>query len=389
MKSPAACCLLVLLALPAAALEPRLVKDINQVPSPGGSGPAAFTALGGVAVFEASDGSDRVLWRSDGTPEGTRPLVDTCPGCTDAVEPFARTGGRLFFLAYADAGRKSLWSTDGTAAVRLTGPLSAGGWVAAQGLLYFVADGDLWRSDGTPEGTRLAVNLGSAPSQLTAFRGQFWFIRGRSLWRSDGTPAGTALVRKLPREPRILGGVGKHLVLAAGGELWSTNGILARGLDVLDAVVHDGRLWFVAETKRGQELWVSDGKAAQPLTRFPRKQAFFAPSEAMFLGMPRFSPESRFVFAAHDGIHGPEPWVSDGTFEGTRLLRDLCPGPCAGIEALGPAHGGRTYFTGNDGVLGRELWATDGISSSPTTGSMATSSGRATAPRRAPCSLPS
>src|SRR5215203_3288058 len=118
--------LFVLLALPAAALEPYLVKDINLVPSPGGSGPAAFTALGNVAVFEASEGSDRVLWRSDGTPEGTRPLVDTCPGCTDAVEPFARTGDSLFFLGYErGATRKSLWSTDGTAAVRLTSEISA------------------------------------------------------------------------------------------------------------------------------------------------------------------------------------------------------------------------------------------------------------------------
>jgi ELWxxDGT repeat protein len=351
--------LFVLLALPAAGLEPFLVKDINLVPSPGGSGPAAFTALGNVAVFEASEGSDRVLWRSDGTAEGTRPLVDTCPGCTDAVEPFARIGDRLFFLGYEpEAIRKSLWVTDGTAASRLTGPLSAGGWVAAQGFLYFVADGGIWRSDGSSEGTRLVV--ASSASQLTAFQGRIWFVRGKSLWRSDGTPAGTVLVRKLSREPRILGAVGKHLLLAAGDELWSTDGILARDLGILDAVVQGGRLWFVAETRRGQELWISDGKAAQRLTRFSRKQAFFAPSEAMYLGLPRSSPDGRFIFAVHDGIHGPEPWVSDGTYAGTRLLRDLCPGPCAGIDALGLAQGGNLYFTGNDGILGRELWSTDG-----------------------------
>lgn len=365
---------LALLAAPALALAPRLVKDINPVASPGGSGPAAFTALGNVAVFEAADGaSDRVLWRSDGTSEGTRPLVDACPGCTDAVEPLARMGGRLFFLAYGEpaAGRKSLWATDGAAAVRLTGPLSAGGWVAARGLLYFVADGDLWRSDGTPEGTRLAVALASAPSQLTALRGRIWFVRGRSLWQSDGTPAGTLQVRNLSREPRILGGVGKRLAFSVpvrGGaeELWATDGtargtlLLSRGSWILDAVVHGGRLWLIAESRRGQELWISDGRSARPLTSFARKQAFFAPSEALYLGLPRSRPDGRFVFAAHDGLHGPEPWVSDGTPAGTRLLRDLCPGPCAGIDGLGIAHGGLVYFTGTDGVLGRELWSTDG-----------------------------
>ncbi|MEA2559793.1 MAG: hypothetical protein QOH06_1297 [Acidobacteriota bacterium] len=341
--------LLVLLALPAAALEPYLVKDVNPVPTPAGSGPAAFAALGDRAVFESSDGSDRVLWTSDGTAEGTRPLVDTCSGCTDAVEPLARVGNRLFFLAYAEPGRKSLWVTDGGTAQRLSGPLSAGRESAvARGILYFVADGGLWRSDGTPEGTRQVLD--SPASQLTAFQGQIWFVRGKSLWQ------GTTLVRKLPREPRILGGVGKHLVFAAGGELWSTDGILARGLGVLDAVVHGGRLWFVAETRRGQELWVSDGRTARQLTAFSRQRAFFDPAAALYLGLPRSSPDGPFVFAAQDGVHGPEPWVSDGTAGGTRLLRDLCPGACAGIDALGPGR----YFTGTDGVHGHELWSTDG-----------------------------
>lgn len=366
MKSLAICALLVLLAIPSAGLEPYLVEDINPVPSPAGSAPAAFAALGGVAVFEANDGAaDRVLWRSDGTPEGTRVLVDACPGCNDTVEPLARVEERLFFLAYSEpgAGRQSLWVTDGTAAVRLTGELStAGGWAAVQGVLYFAADWGLWRTDGTPEGTRQVLD--SPASQLAAFQGRLWLVRGRSLWRSDGTPEGTVLVAKHSREPRILGGVGRRLVYAAGSELWSTGGLLARGLLVVDAVVHDGRLWLVAETRRGQELWVSDGRVVQRLTGFSRERAFVDPESAMYLGLPRssprFSPGARFVFAAHDGPHGPEPWVSDGTPAGTRLLRDLCPGPCAGIEALGLAHGGRVWFTGTDGAVGRELWATDG-----------------------------
>lgn len=359
----AVCSLFVVLAVPSAGLEPYLVKDVNPLPSPGSSGPAAFAALGSRAVFEAHDGvSDRVLWTSDGTAEGTRVLVDACPGCTDAVEALAHTGDRLFFLAYGEPGRKSLWVTDGASAQRLSGPLAferESAWVAAQRVLYFAAEGGLWRTDGTPDGTRRVLD--SPVSQLTAFRGRVWFVRGKSLWQSDGTPEGTALVRRLSREPRILGGVGKHLVVAAGDELWSTGGILARGLQVLDAVVHGGRLWLVAETRRGQELWVSDGTAARQLTGFSRKRAFFDPDRAMYLGLPRSGLGGRFVFAAHDGVHGAEPWVSDGTAGGTRLLRDLCPGPCAGGEALGLAQDGRLYFTGTDGAAGRELWSTDGI----------------------------
>jgi len=343
--------MLLRLAAPAAGLEPYLVKDINPVPSPAGGGPAAFAALGDRAVFEASDGTDRVLWTSDGTPAGTRVLVDACPGCPDAAEALAQVGERLFFLAYAEPVRKSLWVTDGRAVERLSGQIYPGRESAVVGgVLYFRADGGLWRTDGTPAGTRLAVP-GPPPSQLTAFDGQVWFVRGRDLWR------GTALVRRFSRPPRILGGVGRRLVFAAGGELWSTDGLLARDLSVLDSVVHGGRLWFVAETRRGQELWVSDGLSAQQLTGFARKRAFLDPIASMYLGLPRSSPAGPFVFAAHDGVHGPELWTSDGTPAGTRLLRDLCPGPCAGVEAI---H--RGYFTGTDGVHGHELWVTDGTS---------------------------
>ena len=35
------------------------------------------------------------------------------------------------------------------------------------------------------------------------------------------------------------------------------------------------------------------------------------------------------LFRAWDGIHGWELWSTDGTREGTALLRDICPGECS------------------------------------------------------------
>ena len=34
-------------------------------------------------------------------------------------------------------------------------------------------------------------------------------------------------------------------------------------------------------------------------------------------------------FWADDGLHGREPWTSDGTDDGLRMLGDICPGPCS------------------------------------------------------------
>ena len=84
-------------------------------------------------------------------------------------------------------------------------------WVESLGLLFFLAgdseDGyDLWRSDGTSEGTfqvKEASTRGEANlrrfGESTEFRGRVFFhaqdFRGPSLWTSDGTAAGTTLVR--------------------------------------------------------------------------------------------------------------------------------------------------------------------------------------------------
>jgi ELWxxDGT repeat protein len=71
------------------------------------------------------------------------------------------------------------------------------------------------------------------------------------------------------------------------------------------------------------------------------------------------------LFAADDGIHGEEPWITDGTPAGTRLLLDLNPGPSGSSPRFAPAPvGGELVFAADDGVHGREPWATAGTAAS-------------------------
>ncbi|MFL6202040.1 MAG: hypothetical protein ACJ76J_22935, partial [Thermoanaerobaculia bacterium] len=81
MKTFTLCALLALLALPAAGLEPYLVKDIEPVPLPASSEPYFPLTFGKAVLFSADDGlAGRQLWRSDGTAAGTWPLSDASPG---------------------------------------------------------------------------------------------------------------------------------------------------------------------------------------------------------------------------------------------------------------------------------------------------------------------
>jgi ELWxxDGT repeat protein len=68
----------------------------------------------------------------------------------------------------------------------------------------------------------------------------------------------------------------------------------------------------------------------------------------------------RAFFVADDGVHGREPWVSDGTPEGTHLITDLVPGSGSSSPAELTAIGDRVYFAAHTLGHGRELWRSDG-----------------------------
>jgi ELWxxDGT repeat protein len=70
--------------------------------------------------------------------------------------------------------------------------------------------------------------------------------------------------------------------------------------------------------------------------------------------------EGGYFFAADDGTHGREPWVSDGTPAGTRLVKDALPGGQGSRPGRFLGAGDRVYFVGTADTRGRELWVTDG-----------------------------
>ena len=68
---------------------------------------------------------------------------------------------------------------------------------------------------------------------------------------------------------------------------------------------------------------------------------------------------SRLLFSANDGDAGQELWTSDGTAQGTVLVKNIFKlydsSPLSMVVM-----NGRAYFSANDDEAGRELWASDG-----------------------------
>jgi len=77
-----------------------------------------------------------------------------------------------------------------------------------------------------------------------------------------------------------------------------------------------------------------------------------------------FEVGGHIIFVADDGVHGMELWITDGTEVGTNLLMDIYPGSAPGIT-LSTNYDAYVmndilYFQGRDEENGVELWRTDG-----------------------------
>ena len=138
------------------SLTPQMVLDINPGAAP--SHPSSMVAIGSTTYFAADDGvHGSVLWKSDGTAEGTVLVKDIDTSNTyDSVSSLTNVNGTLFFSGYSSVGGFSLWKSDGTTAG--TVPVSfrfsyfVGNLANVDGTLFFSAYDDaygaeLWRSD--------------------------------------------------------------------------------------------------------------------------------------------------------------------------------------------------------------------------------------------------
>jgi ELWxxDGT repeat protein len=168
----------------------------------------------------------------------------------------------------------------------------------------------------------------SNPQYLTVVNGTLYFSAAGGLWKSDGTEAGTVLVKNV-------------------------NASYLRNVN--------GTLFFVGtDATHGAELWKSDGTAAGTvMVKDINPGSAGSLTSEFFVGSGNVG--GMLFFSANDGVHGREPWMSDGTAAGTVLIKDINPGSADSAPGFFTNVNGLVYFDVlEDPVYGAELWQTDG-----------------------------
>ncbi len=125
-------------------------------------------------------------------------------------------------------------------------------------------------------------------------------------------------------------------------------------------MVSNNQLYFTAVDSHGYELWVTDGTANG--THLV-KDICTAIGGHIPGPQPLCMLRDKFFFVANDSIHGSEPYVTDGTANGTHMLRDVCPGTCGTPVTVAGYYNGKVYFSMSDSV-GYRLYVTDGTTDS-------------------------
>lgn len=359
----------------------QLVKDINT----GGadSNPAyGFIVYNNELYFTAIDAMGRELWKTDGTPGGTVLVKDINAGPSSAFSSsssneFAVVNGLLVFTATTAADGDELWVTNGTdpgtsEIMNIYPTATYGSYIASftpygNDIIFTAFDAvngqGLWKTNGTIGGTSLIKDIDPTPplpppfynlvssiiSGFFNFQNTLFFTgsdgsNGYELWKSDGTTGGTDLVKDI----------------APG----SDDGFPQLFL----AVKNNTKFFFTATTTtNGTEIWQSDGTGAgtQMLTDITGdlngSDPVILPN--FFGGGALFQGDKFFFIANTPGVEGQEFYVSDGTAAGTKLLKDINPGPANGYDGSDLAWfyaSDKFYFSADNGVDGSELWQSDG-----------------------------
>lgn len=338
--------------------------------------PTNLTVVGNMLFFTAVDGTHgSELWASDGTAGGTRLVREIIPGVTNwGHDQLTAVGDWLYFRAYDGVHGRELWRSDGTyanthmvvdlapdAVSGMSGRYSTITSVSGSEVLIPARDAaegagngvELWKIPVTAAGVAaspvmLDIEPGPASSDPSwlVLNGSFVYfaaydsVGGIELWRSNGTPSGTERVAD-----SIPGADGSNPTFLT---VWN-GGLVYNGCD----------------GDHGFEPWVSGGTPGSTYMIADVAKGTYSsgsdPSEGV---ITQVGGKNIRYFSAADALHGRKLWRTDGTEDGTWLVKDYSPWEQQGLVSLHSyntvAMNGILYFYDFDFEDGTKIYRTDG-----------------------------
>lgn len=178
------------------------ISDINNV------GNSLQENNGNVFFFGSNSTYGRELWKTDGTLAGTTIVKDISPGSSSSIgnDKMYKFNNKIVFIA-SNNNSFGLWSTDGTTSNTINFyPLSGYSVfydydVENYNGMLFTINGDLWKTDGTLNGTSLIYNNIPNINKLTYFKNKIYIDTNTNIYYVDqadqvntlNNPSGTIL----------------------------------------------------------------------------------------------------------------------------------------------------------------------------------------------------
>jgi ELWxxDGT repeat protein len=257
-------------------------------------------------------------------------------------------------------------------------PVSSTGFVTIGDLVYFTSGNELWRTDGTGEGTFVLGGFAQLRS-FTEFQNDLYFLSNQELWRTDGTRGGTIQlhISSTTDNLSIRAQTNDDLFFqdasaATGLELYRTDGTASgtgivkdinpgsgNGFAYIAAAVGNYLFFSGNNGTEGQELWKSDGSAAGTVMV---EDINPGAADGFESGAGVDADNNLFYFAGTTPEAAGQPWVSDGTPEGTYQLQNIpYESGVAPYLDYRLAHDGVMYFLVSHWQDSRtELWTSRG-----------------------------
>jgi ELWxxDGT repeat protein len=307
-------------------------------------------------------------------------------------------GGKLFFNLKTDVTNELL-VTDGDPNNIVT--LKSSDWtfipVVFDNKVYFgtvdaINGAELWSTDGTLPGTQMEAIIGGtffAPSNFVVLNGDLYFHCGnanagttKQLYKLEAGSSAPELIGLQLYDPSAPIAYNGGVIFSASSQMTDTylhkepqfsdgtnaGTVLIRdiqpgptGSGAANFFVFNNLVYFTADNgTEGTEIWVTDGT-------YNGTNLFKDINVGSGASMFGFKPgvlNNAFYFGADNGVDGNQLWSSDGTANGTNLLKVINPSGSSNPQSFVVLQDA-LFFLANDGVVGNELWKTEGTA--PTT----------------------